>query len=124
MRELNETLEQRVQAETYERLQIWNVSQDLLVIADADGKLLNVNPAWTSTLGWPEAELIGKTMLWMLHPDDRENARVETKQLAAGHVTHRFLTRLRHRTGHIDGCHGRQLRQRLYLCEWRETSPN
>ena len=37
LRELNETLEQRVQAETYEQLQIWNVSQDLLVIADADG---------------------------------------------------------------------------------------
>jgi hypothetical protein len=47
LRELNETLEQRVQAETYERLQIWNVSQDLLVIADADGRFLNVNPAWT-----------------------------------------------------------------------------
>jgi PAS domain S-box-containing protein len=99
LRELNETLEQRVQAETYERLQIWNVSQDLLVIADADGRFLNVNPAWTATLGWPEAELIGKTLLWMLHPDDRENARAETKQLAAGHMTHRFLTRLRHQDG-------------------------
>ncbi|MGA8799741.1 MAG: PAS domain-containing protein, partial [Pseudolabrys sp.] len=90
LRELNETLEQRVRAETHERLQIWNVSQDLLAIADADGKLLNINPAWTSVLGWPEAELIGKTTQWLLHPDDREKARVETKQLAAGHVTHRF----------------------------------
>ena len=42
LRELNETLEQRVQAETHERLRIWNVSQDLLVIADVDGKFLNV----------------------------------------------------------------------------------
>ncbi|MGC2436654.1 MAG: PAS domain-containing protein [Pseudolabrys sp.] len=99
LRELNETLEQRVRAETHERLQIWNVSQDLLVIADADGKLLNVNPAWTSVLGWPEAELIGKTTQWLLHPDDREKARVETKQLAAGHVTHRFTTRFLHRDG-------------------------
>ena len=72
LRELNETLEQRVQAETYERLQTWNVSQDLLVIADADGKFLNVNPAWTATLGWPETDLIGKTLQWMLHPDDRD----------------------------------------------------
>ena len=99
LRELNETLEQRVQAETYERLQIWNVSQDLLVIADADGKFLNVNPAWTTALGWSEADLVGKTLLWMLHPDDRENARAETKQLAAGHITQRFLTRLRHKDG-------------------------
>ena len=99
LRELNETLEQRVQAETYERLQTWNVSQDLLVIADADGKFLNVNPAWTATLGWPETDLIGKTLQWMLHPDDRDKARAETKELAAGHTTQRFLTRLRHKDG-------------------------
>src|SRR5262249_14878407 len=37
LRELNETLEQRVRAATRERLQIWNVSQDLLVIADVNG---------------------------------------------------------------------------------------
>src|SRR6476469_1554762 len=33
LRELNETLEQRVVAETRERFRIWNVSQDLLVVA-------------------------------------------------------------------------------------------
>ena len=38
LRELNDTLEQRVVAETRERLQIWNVSQDLLVVTDLDGK--------------------------------------------------------------------------------------
>jgi PAS domain S-box-containing protein len=51
LRELNETLEQRVEDETRERLQIWNVSQDLLVVADLEGRYLSVNPAWTSTLG-------------------------------------------------------------------------
>src|SRR5262249_57840914 len=40
LRELNQTLEQRVEAETRERLQIWNVSQDLLAIVDLDGKFL------------------------------------------------------------------------------------
>src|SRR5215467_49426 len=34
LRELNETLEQRVAAETRERLRVWNVSQDLLLVAD------------------------------------------------------------------------------------------
>src|SRR5262245_11546945 len=38
LRALNETLEQRVQAETRERLQIWNVSEDLLAIAGLDRK--------------------------------------------------------------------------------------
>ena len=99
LRELNETLEQRVEAQTRERFQIWNVSQDLLVVTDADGKFLSVNPAWTVLLGWSEAELLGKTSQWLLHPDDRERTRAETSQLAAGHVTQRFETRFRHKDG-------------------------
>jgi len=95
LRALNETLEQRVQAETRERLQIWNVSQDLLVIAGLDGICLNVNPAWTVTLGWSEADLLGKSSQWLLHPDDRERSRAELDQLAKGHKTVRFENRLR-----------------------------
>jgi PAS domain-containing protein len=72
LREFNETLEQRVEAETRERLHIWNVSQDLLVVADLEGKYLSVNPAWTATLGWSAADLLGKTSRWLLHPDDVE----------------------------------------------------
>jgi len=99
LRELNETLEQRVEAETRERLHIWNVSQDLLVIADLEGKYLSVNPAWTATLGWSEADLLGKTSRWLLHPDDVEKTRAEISRLAAGHRTVRFESRLRDRHG-------------------------
>jgi PAS domain S-box-containing protein len=99
LRELNETLEQRVQAETRERLQIWNVSEDLLVIAGLDGKYLSVNPAWTATLGWSEAELLGNSFQWLLHPDDRERTRAELDHLAEGHKTLRFENRLRAKDG-------------------------
>jgi PAS domain S-box-containing protein len=99
LRELNETLEQRVEAETRERVQIWNVSQDLLLVTDLDGKYLSVNPAWIAVLGWSEGELVGKTSQWLLHPDDRERTRVETKQLAEGKITQRFETRFRHKDG-------------------------
>ena len=99
LRELNDTLEQRVVLETRERLQIWNVSQDLLVVTDLDGKYLNVNPAWTAVLGWSEAELLGKTSQWLLHPDDRAKTRAETEHLAAGNITQRFVTRIRHKDG-------------------------
>lgn len=97
IRELNETLEQRVEAETRERLQIWNVSQDLQVIADMEGKYLRVNPAWASSLGWSEFELLGKSSAWLLHPDDRERTRNETQQLAAGRTTLRLENRFRHK---------------------------
>jgi len=99
LRELNETLEQRVQAETRERLQIWNVSQDLLVIASLDGKYLSINPAWTATLGWSEADLLGRSSQWLLHPDDRERTRAELDHLAKGHKTLRFENRLRAKDG-------------------------
>src|SRR5215510_7943839 len=99
LRELNETLEERVKVETHERLQIWNVSQDLLLVADLDGKYLNVNPAWTLVLGWSEQDLLGKDSYWLVHTDDREKIRAEAKQLAAGEMTQRFEIRFRHRNG-------------------------
>ena len=99
LRELNETLEQRVEAVTHERLQIWNVSQDFLAVTDLDGRYLNVNPAWTVGLGWSEEELLGRTSQWLLHPDDGEKTRAEIRKLAAGQVTQRFETRFRHKDG-------------------------
>jgi PAS domain S-box-containing protein len=99
LRELNETLEQRVEAETRERLRIWNVSEDFLVVANLEGTYLNVNPAWTATLGWSEAELLGKSSRWLLHPDDVEKTRIEIDKLAAGQRTFRFENRLRHKDG-------------------------
>jgi PAS domain S-box-containing protein len=99
LRELNESLGQRVEVETAERLQVWNVSQDLLVVADLEGKYLSVNQAWTATLGWRESDLLGKSSQWLLHPDDREKTRVETRQLAAGRKTVRFENRFRHKDG-------------------------
>ena len=99
LRKLNETLKERVETETRERLQIWNVSQDLLAIADMDGKFLSVNPAWAATLGWSDADLLGNAPDWLVHPDDREKIRVELDQLAMGHKTLRFENRLRAKDG-------------------------
>jgi len=99
LRELNETLQQRVEAETQERLRIWNVSQDLLVVGDLEGKCLSVNPAWTAVLGWSESDLLGQSSEWLLHPDDWERTRAELGHLAAGGTTVHFESRLRHKDG-------------------------
>src|SRR4029079_4243766 len=99
LRELNETLEQRVEAQARERTRIWNVSQDLLVVADREGKFLSVNPAWTATLGWSKAELIGRTADGLVHPHDADRTRAETARLAGGDRTLRFENRLRHKNG-------------------------
>jgi PAS domain S-box-containing protein len=97
--ELNATLAQRVEEKTRERDRIWNVSQDLLVVADRDGVWRTVNPAWTRTLGWSEAELLNRTSEWLEHPDDGGLTRANVKKLGAGEATVRFESRFRHRDG-------------------------
>jgi PAS domain S-box-containing protein len=99
LRELTGTLQQRIETETRERLHIWNVSQDLLVVADAEGRYLSVNPAWTAMLCWSESDLLGKTSEWLLHPDDWEKTRTEIGHLATGRRTERFENRFRHKDG-------------------------
>jgi len=97
--ELNATLEQRVEEKTRERDRIWNVSQDLLVVADRNGVWRTVNPAWTKTLGWSEAELLNRTSEWLQHPDDSGRTQAEVKSLIRGNLTVRFENRFRHKDG-------------------------
>jgi PAS domain S-box-containing protein len=97
--ELNATLAERVQEKTRERDRIWNVSQDLLLVADRNGVWQTVNPAWTRTLGWSEAELLNRTSEWLDHPDDGGTTRAHVRKLLAGDTTVRFESRFRHKDG-------------------------
>src|SRR5580693_3820238 len=97
--ELNATLAQRVEEKTRERDRIWNVSQDLLVVADRDGVWRTVNPAWTRTLGWSEAELLNRTSEWLEHPDDNGVTRAHVRELGARETTVKFENRFRHKDG-------------------------
>ncbi len=97
--ELNATLAQRVEEKTRERDRIWNVSQDLLLVADRNGVWKTVNPAWTRTLGWSEAELLNRTLQWLEHPDDNGWTDAQIKRISASETTVRFESRLRHKDG-------------------------
>jgi PAS domain S-box-containing protein len=97
--ELNATLAERVEEKTRERDRIWNVSQDLLLVADRNGVWQTVNPAWTKTLGWSEAELLNRTSEWLDHPDDGGITRAHVRKLLAGDTTVRFESRFRHKDG-------------------------
>jgi len=97
--ELNATLAQRVEEKTRERDRIWNVSQDLLLVANRNGVWRTVNPAWTRTLGWSEAELLNRTSDWLEHPDDHGITGAKVRELGARETTVRFESRLRHKDG-------------------------
>ena len=70
LRKINSALAERVQAQAQERDRIWSLSQDLFIVSDSSGNILNINPAWSSTLGWSPDDLIGRNGEWLVHPDD------------------------------------------------------
>ncbi len=97
--ELNETLEQRVEAEARERARIWNVSQDLLAVTDLEGRFVSINPAWTATLGHSEEDLFNNPSDWLVHPDDRATTRAQVSNVATRHDARHFENRLRAKDG-------------------------
>jgi PAS domain S-box-containing protein len=99
LRHLNETLEHRVEVEAQERARLWNVSQDLLVVTDMEGRFVSVNPAWNAILGWSEEDLLNNTSEWLVHPDDRAETRAHQRRVAKGDNTPYFENRLRDKHG-------------------------
>ena len=97
--ELNVSLERRVEERTRDRDRMWRLSTDLILVAQHDGKILAVNPAWRNVLGWEEHELTRMSFMQLVHGDDRPGTLVEAGRLSAGLVTQRFENRYRHRDG-------------------------
>ena len=48
----------------------FDVSLDLLVIRDLEGRIVRVSASWASTLGYRPEELVGLAILTLVHPDD------------------------------------------------------
>ena len=77
----------------------FNSSLDMLCIASLDGRLRRINPSWTKTLGWTEAEMLGHQTLEFVHPEDQAETRDENQRLAQGHQTQAFINRYRTKDG-------------------------
>ncbi|MDB5470886.1 MAG: hybrid sensor histidine kinase/response regulator [Caulobacter sp.] len=56
-------------------------SRDLFCVAGLDGVLKEVNPAWTSVTGWTAEELIGRSPVELIHPDDRAAFKINVAEL-------------------------------------------
>jgi PAS domain S-box-containing protein len=70
LRELNETLESRVTEVASDLDRVWRNASDIFLVIDGDGLFRRINPAATAILGWTDAELIGRSILDFIHPDD------------------------------------------------------
>lgn len=71
-----------------ERDRLFRVSMDLLAVSDLEGRLRQVNPAWTATLGWTAEELLHRIPVEFVHRDDRETFTLAMTDLLLGsHVS-------------------------------------
>ncbi|WP_175577700.1 PAS domain S-box protein [Mongoliimonas terrestris] len=99
LRALNADLERQVAERTRQRGRTWQVSPDLLGVADASGRFTSANPAWEHTLGWTQEEIARTTILDLLHPDDVEPTRAALRRLSEGEPVLRFENRYRSKDG-------------------------
>ncbi|WP_279599227.1 PAS domain S-box protein [Methylobacterium sp. J-076] len=99
LQDLNLTLEARVAERALALDRAWRLSPDLLAVADAEGTLTAVNPAWTSLLGWPTADLVGRSFVAYTHPDDIAATRATLAQIRTAPLVIPFEYRLLHADG-------------------------
>jgi PAS domain S-box-containing protein len=93
----NEVLEARVLERTLQRDRTWQLSRDLMMVADPQLVPVAVNPAWSAILDWTESELFKLGLVELLHPDDETVVQDELHRLRKGLTTQSFEARLRHR---------------------------
>jgi len=73
MKQAEELLKrQKAEQETDPFLNFFNLSSDIMVIAEPDGAFKKINPATLALLGYTEAELISKPYIDFIHPDDKQ----------------------------------------------------
>jgi len=96
---LNDTLAEQVSQRTAERDRIWRLSTELMLVADFESNIVAVNPAFTTVLGWSEANLVGSPFMALVHPDDVAATLREVGGLSEGQTTFSFENRYRHRDG-------------------------
>ena len=86
---------------TAERDQVWNLSRGLLLIADLEGVFQAANPAWTRTLGYTEAETIGRSYRDFIVKEDMYSTEEKLLTAALGTDVDGFENCYRHKDGSI-----------------------
>lgn len=99
-RTLANTFEQQVQARTADRNRFWQLSTDIMLIVQPDLSITAVNPAWTQVLGWQESEVLGTSILPLIHADDVKTVEKIVQQLEVGESCEDVISRVRHQDGH------------------------
>jgi PAS domain S-box-containing protein len=92
-------LEARVAERTADLDRVWRNSRDLLVVVGEDGFLRAVNPAWTAVLGYEPNEMVGRSFLDFIWPDDAASTRGALDRAVQRDDLTNFENRYRHKDG-------------------------
>ncbi|MDB9313120.1 PAS domain S-box protein [Spirulina sp. CS-785/01] len=77
----------------------FTVPLDPLCIIGFDGYFQRLNPAWETTLGYTQEELLSTPFIEFIHPDDQERTQAEAKKVGEGQATQWFENRYRCKDG-------------------------
>ncbi len=84
---------------TEELDRFFNLSLDLLCIADTGGFFRRLNKAWEDTLGFTIGELIGNSFVDLVHPDDVQSTLTAISELSNQKPVINFVNRYRCKDG-------------------------
>ena len=73
----------------------FTLSPDMLCIGDFDGNFTRVNPAWERALGYTMDQLVARSYLELVHPDDRKSTLDALSHIASGSRLVQFENRYR-----------------------------
>uniref|UniRef100_UPI00286C0DA8 PAS domain-containing sensor histidine kinase n=1 Tax=Chamaesiphon sp. OTE_20_metabat_361 TaxID=2964689 RepID=UPI00286C0DA8 len=82
-----------------ERDRFFNLSLDLLAIANFDGYFIRINSSWNRVLGFTNTELMMRPYLDLVHPDDLQSTIEAAQSLSTGDSVVSFENRYRCKDG-------------------------
>jgi len=85
--------------EIEERQRIFETSQDLILVSDSVGNLIQVSPSVTAILGYRPDEMIGHNAIKFIHQEDLQSTRHEMRTARKGQLMRSFETRYVHKDG-------------------------
>jgi len=98
--QLQFSLAEQVRAQKLNQ-RIMQFTLDVLCSVDAEGRFREVSPSCEKLFGYKPEELIGRSYLDLVLPEDRQTTEAQAAAIMAGQPTRTFRNRYRHRDGQV-----------------------
>ena len=95
-----ELVAQNVQRALKEKIDVFfEISEDLMCLASIEGYFLEINPAFTRTLGYTQEELLHSPYIDLVHTEDKEKTLRAMASLGEGKPVENFTNRYKRKDG-------------------------